>query len=111
MARPAQPWQDAEARAVEHGNERLQGRHEEATGKIWQARLLIDGELRHVKSSRRKRECAIALAQAKEMLAGEKRVKELCSKWHPRPAAARLEGPFSMPVPALGESNEKALCP
>ena len=46
-----------------------------ATGKIWQARLLIDGELRHVKSSRRKRECAIALAQAKEMLAGEKRVK------------------------------------
>ena len=80
-----------------------------ATGKMWQARLLIDGELRHVKSSRRKRECAIALAQAKEMLAEEKRVKELCSKWHPRPAAARLEGPFSMPVPALGESNEKAV--
>ena len=78
-------------------------------GKTWQARLHIDGELRHIKSSSSKRQCAIALAQAKEMLAGEKRVKEITSRWHSRRVGAGLESPSCTPAPALGEVNENAV--
>ena len=38
--------------------------------KIWQARVMVDGKLQHVRSSRKPRDCAIALAQFKRACMG-----------------------------------------
>ena len=37
------------------------------SGKSWQARIMIDGKLHHVHSSRKPRECAIRLALAERL--------------------------------------------
>ena len=41
--------------------------------KIWQARVMVDGKLQHVRSSRKPRECAIALAQFKRAWAAQEK--------------------------------------
>ena len=41
--------------------------------KIWQARVMVDGKLQHLRSSRKPRDCAIALAQFKRAWAAQEK--------------------------------------